>query len=158
MKRSLCRWNQPHFLRNSDKSLFISRSKPIETNQRHEFCRRKTAQDDNTKINVFSNIRCTFLLFKGRAFLQIFFPITSKFWERQFSLIVNVWYTYFFNWTKRKDTLWNFSFRTFHEIQFQGHFMKHEILSWNIFTLVSNIHCVYFSPIKKLCLQRKDIV
>ena len=28
-----------------------------------------------------------------------------------------------------KDTLLNFSFKAFHEIQFQGHFMKHEILS-----------------------------
>ena len=27
---------------------------------------------------------------------------------------------------------WNFSFRGFHEIQFQRHFMKHKILSWNI--------------------------
>ena len=33
--------------------------------------------------------------------------------------------------------------------------MKHEILSWNTFTLVSNIHCVCFSSIKKLCFQRK---
>ena len=49
--------------------------------------------------------------------------------------------------SKGKDTLWNFSFRTFHEIQFLGHFVKHEILSWNTLTLVSNIHCVCFSPI-----------
>ena len=26
---------------------------------------------------------------------------------------------------KGKDTLWNFSFKAFHEIQFQGHFMKY---------------------------------
>ena len=26
-------------------------------------------------------------------------------------------------------TLWNFSFRAFHEIQFQGDFMKHKIFS-----------------------------
>ena len=31
--------------------------------------------------------------------------------------------------SKGKDTLSNFSFRVFHEIHFQGHFMKHEILS-----------------------------
>ena len=31
--------------------------------------------------------------------------------------------------SKGKDTLWNFSFKAFHEIQFQGHFMKYEILS-----------------------------
>ena len=30
---------------------------------------------------------------------------------------------------KGKDTLSKFSSRAFHEIQFQGHFMKHEILS-----------------------------
>ena len=29
---------------------------------------------------------------------------------------------------KGKDTLRNISFRAFHEMQFQGHFMKHEIL------------------------------
>ena len=52
---------------------------------------------------------------------------------------------------------WNFSFRVFHEIQFQGHFMNHEILSWNTFTLVSQCHCVCFSSMQKLCLERKDI-
>ena len=55
-----------------------------------------------------------------------------------------------------KDTLWNFSFREFHEIQFQSHFMKHKILSWNTFTLVSNIHYVCFSSIKK-CVWREKI-
>ena len=38
------------------------------------FCRRKTAEDNNTKISVFPNISCTFLLFKVSAFLQVFFP------------------------------------------------------------------------------------
>ena len=57
---------------------------------------------------------------------------------------------------KRKDTLWNVSFRGFHEIQFHGHFMKHEILLWNTFTLVSNIHCVCFSSIKN-CVCRERI-
>ena len=52
---------------------------------------------------------------------------------------------------------WNFSFRAFHEIQFQEHFIKHEILSWNTFTLVSKFHFLFFSSIKKLSLQRKDI-
>ena len=36
------------------------------------FCRQKTAEDDNAKINVFPIIPCTFLLFKASAFLQIF--------------------------------------------------------------------------------------
>ena len=58
---------------------------------------------------------------------------------------------------KGKDTLWNFSIRAFHEIQFQGHFTKHKKLSWNTFALVSKIHCVRFSSIKKLCLQKKGV-
>ena len=53
---------------------------------------------------------------------------------------------------------WNFSFRGFHEIQFQGHFMKHEILSWITFTLVSNIHCVCFSSIKTCVCSEKMII
>ena len=52
---------------------------------------------------------------------------------------------------------WNFSFRAFHDIQFQVHFMKHEILSWNTFTLVSKFHFLFSSSIKKLSLQRQDI-
>ena len=56
-----------------------------------------------------------------------------------------------------KDTLWIFSFRAFQEIQFQGHFMNQEMLSRNTFTLVSPCHCVCFSWIQKLNLQRKDI-
>ena len=35
--------------------------------------------------------------------------------------------------------------------------MTHEILSWNTFPLVPQSHCVCFSSIQKLCLQRKDI-
>ena len=58
---------------NPDKSLL-----PPEQNKLMEsetkFCRRKTAEDNNAKINVFPNIPCTFLLFKTSAFLQIFFP------------------------------------------------------------------------------------
>ena len=44
-----------------------------------------------------------------------------------------------------RQGLWHFSFRVLHKIQFQGHFMKHNMLSWNTFTLVSNFHCLYFS-------------
>ena len=55
--------------------------------------------------------------------------------------------------TKDKNTLWNFSFKVFHEIQFQGHFMKHETLSWNTFTLVSKFHCVPFSSEKLYLLK-----
>ena len=49
---------------------------------------------------------------------------------------------------KDKDTLWNFSFRAFHEIQFHRHSMNHEILPWNIFTLLSKFPCVCLSSIK----------
>ena len=59
---------------------------------------------------------------------------------------------------KGKDTLRNFSFRAFHEIQFQRYFMKHEILSWNTFTLRSNIPCVCFSSIKNSVCREIDIV
>ena len=43
------------------------------------FCRRKTAEDNNTKIKVFPNMPSTFLLFKASAFHQIFFPGNSLF-------------------------------------------------------------------------------
>ena len=67
---------------------------------------------------------------------------------------------------KGKDTLWNFSFKTFHEIQFQGHFVKHEILSWNTLTLVSNNQRVFLTNKKivfaekrhRVKFDRKDIV
>ena len=59
------------------------------------------------------------------------------------------------NIPKGNDTLWKFPFRAFHEIQFQGHFMKHEILSWNTFTLISSILCVCFSSIKKIMFTEK---
>ena len=44
----------------------------------------------------------------------------------------------------------------FNEIQFQEHFMKHEMLSWNTFTLVFKLHCIIFSSIKK-CVCREKI-
>ena len=56
---------------------------------------------------------------------------------------------------KGKDILWNCSFRAFHEIQLQGHFMKHDTLSWNTFILVSKFHCVCFSSIKKILFTEK---
>ena len=68
-----CLYNQPHFLRNSDKSLFYLPSKTILKKSETWLCREKTAEDSNTKINFFPNIPCTFLLFKASAFLQVFF-------------------------------------------------------------------------------------
>ena len=57
---------------------------------------------------------------------------------------------------KGKDTLWNFTFKAFQEIQFHRHFMKHEILSWNAFTLVSNFHGVCFTSITKIvCIKKR---
>ena len=55
-----------------------------------------------------------------------------------------------------KDTLWNISFRAFHEIQFQEHFMKHEMFLWNNFTLIFKFHCILFSSIKN-CVCRKKV-
>ena len=51
-----------------------------------DFCRRKTAENNNAKINVSPNIPYTILLFKACAFLQIFFPrnlLSNKFGKRQ---------------------------------------------------------------------------
>ena len=60
-KLTSCPWNQPHFLIKFDKSQTRS-------------CRRKTAEDDNVKINFSAIITCTFLLFKANPFLRIFYP------------------------------------------------------------------------------------
>ena len=104
-KRSLCLWNQPHFLRFLIKAFYLlskTNSKKPET----RICRWKIPEDNNAKINISPNTPCTFLLFKACAFLQIFFPRKLKFRERQFFSMVNVWpfFTYqpiyFFNWTK----------------------------------------------------------
>ena len=49
-------------------------NKTIEKKSETRFCRQKTAEDNNVKINIFPNVPCTFLLFKASAFLQILFP------------------------------------------------------------------------------------
>ena len=73
-------------------------------------------------------------------------------------LCINYFIIYWFLlFTNGKDTLWNFSFRAFHEIQFQGHFMKHEILSWNTFASVSKFYCVCLSSITKIEFAEKDV-
>ena len=43
------------------------------------FCRQKTAEDGNDKINVSPSIPCTFLLFKASALLQIFYQENQSF-------------------------------------------------------------------------------
>ena len=67
-KRSLCLWNQPHFKRNSDKSLVSPKQNSLKE------IWDTVLEDNNAKIKVFPNIPCTFLLVKATAFLQIFFP------------------------------------------------------------------------------------
>ena len=110
---------------------------------------------------VKGRIHCEFFL--SGHFMKYSFRVIS--WNMKcFHEILLLQYPTFIAWCfssikknfNGKDTLWNFSFRGFHEIQFQGHFMKHEILSWNTFTLVSNIHCVCFSSIKN-CVYREMI-
>ena len=75
-KRTLCPWNQPHFLRNSDKNLLSPEQNKFKKPETC-FCRRKTVEDNNSKINVSPNIPYTFLLFKASAFLseKCTFPI-----------------------------------------------------------------------------------
>ena len=88
---SLCPWYQPHFLRNSDKSLLSPENNNLKKSETR-FCRWKTAEDNNAKLNVFHHIPCTFLLFKVSVFLQIFFQeiyFSDRFTERQFFSIVN---------------------------------------------------------------------
>ena len=94
-KYSLCPWNQPHFLKNSDKSVLSP-----EQNKLKEIwdrvCGRKTAENKNVKIKVSPTIPCTFLLVKASAFFKFSFReiyFSSKFWERQFFSIVNVWHS-----------------------------------------------------------------
>ena len=50
--------------------------------------------------------------------------------------------------SKGKDTLWNFSFKAFHEIQFQGHFMK-----YFYFSIQHSEAVVQMWSVKKLLLE-----
>ena len=79
-KHSLRPWNQPHFLRNSGKSLLSPKQNNLKKSETW-FCRWKTGEDNNPKINIFSNIPWTFLLFRAGAFLRIFFPRNLLFWQ-----------------------------------------------------------------------------
>ena len=54
-KRSLCPSNQPYFLRNSDKSLLPHEQIKLKKSET-PFCKRKTAEDDNAKLNISPNI------------------------------------------------------------------------------------------------------
>ena len=48
---------------------FPKELKQIERNLRHGFVDKKTAEDNNAKINASQNITCTFLLFKAIEFV-----------------------------------------------------------------------------------------
>ena len=50
-----------------------------------------------------------------------------------------------------KDTLWNFSFKAFHEIQFQGHFMK--FMKYFYFSIQHSEAVVQMCSVKKLFLE-----
>ena len=108
-KRSLCPGNQSHFLGNSVKAFYL----PSKTNQKKSetrFCRPKSAEDSNAKINVSPNISCTFLIFKASAFFQIFVPkiyFSVKFWELQFFSIVNVWHSFTYSYLYKRMSFKN---------------------------------------------------
>ena len=63
-------WENVHYVPEINKRLLS----PEQNKSRTLFCRRKTAEGNNAKINFSPNIPCTFLLFKASAFLQSFFP------------------------------------------------------------------------------------
>ena len=79
-KLSLCSWNKPRFLRNSDKSLLSPKKKHFQINLRQYFV-------DEQQLEMimpnkcFTNIPCAFFLFKYSAFLEIFFPRKLHFWQ-----------------------------------------------------------------------------
>ena len=88
-----CLWNQPHFRRNSDKSILSLK----QNNLKEIWDTVLYTKDSWRRLCQYKpspNIPCTILLFKVRAFLQIFFPRKSKFWERQFFSVVNVWHSF----------------------------------------------------------------
>ena len=72
-----CPWNQTHFLTKSKKDLNNKEKK--KKKKLRQFCRWTTAEGDNVKINLSSNIPFVFLLFKICAFLQNFFPRKTSF-------------------------------------------------------------------------------
>ena len=87
---------------------FYLLNKTIWKKSETQFCRRKTAEDNNAKIKVFPNI------FKANAFLQIFFPrnllfrqvlrtsvfLNSKCLKMMFLIKENKFFYCFFNWTE----------------------------------------------------------
>ena len=74
-KRSLCPWNQLHFLRKSDKSLLSPEQNKLKKSETR-FCRRKTA---NAKIKVSLIYLVFFSTSELVAFLQ--FPRNLLFWQ-----------------------------------------------------------------------------
>ena len=62
--------------------------------------------------------------------------------------------------SKGKDTQLNFSFRAFHEIQFQGHFMKYFYFSiqHSLRMFLTNKKIVFAEKRYRVKFNRKDIV
>ena len=96
-------WRNFHYVREinliSEGTLikaFYLRRKTNQKKSETRFCGRMTAEDNNSKINVSPNMPFIFLLFKASAYLQIFLPRKSKFWECQLFSIVNVWHSFIY--------------------------------------------------------------
>ena len=51
-----CPWNQPHFLMKSYKSLLSPKRNKLNIKSQTRFCRRKTAEGDNVKIYISTNM------------------------------------------------------------------------------------------------------
>ena len=69
-KCTWCPWNQPHFLTKSNKSPYLLCKKKGNLRQ---FCRWTTAEGDNVKINLSSNIPLSFCSSKFVHFFKISF-------------------------------------------------------------------------------------
>ena len=93
VKRSLCPWNQPNFLRNSGKILLSSDQNKLMKSETW-FCRWKTSEDNNTKINVSPNTLSLSKLVYFFKFSSREIYLSIKFQECQFFSIVNLWHSF----------------------------------------------------------------
>ena len=110
-------------------------------------------RDANLPVNKKKHFQTSSFMHFAFIFLEYTITISSRKYKRKVVI-------YLFNddSSKGKDTLWIFLSEYFMKYSSRVISWNMKYCSWNTFTLVSNIHCVCFSPIKKLCLQRKDIV
>ena len=96
-KRSLCLWKQPHFLKNSDKSLLSPEQK--KRNLRHGFVDKRQLKaimpkSTFSRINLEPFCSSKHVHFFKFSFREICF--SDKFWERQFFSIANVWHSFIY--------------------------------------------------------------